>query len=31
MKETDLKDYAERLKAQMISAGASADEASKKI
>jgi TP901 family phage tail tape measure protein len=31
MKETDLKDYAERLKAQMIAAGASADDAAKKI
>ena len=31
MKEADLKDYAERLKAQMIAAGASADEAAKKI
>ena len=31
MKETDLKDYAERLKAQMIAAGSSADDAAKKI
>jgi len=31
MKETDLKDYAERLKAQMIAAGSSAEDASKKI
>ena len=31
MKQTDLKDYAERLKAQMIAAGASADDAAKKI
>ena len=31
MKQTDLKDYAERLKAQMIAAGSSADDAAKKI